>query len=110
MRGAETLTENSSDAMRALNQMLAQQAIQGDELRTELSTRIPLTHETLVGASNGAAKTVGEFNKMMEEGKFHGRSGDRRAVQPGAPPAGYWPEGGEAAKGAGPPWRVLVRR
>ena len=73
MRALNLSTENQRDAMRALNQMLSQQAIQGDELRTELGSSIPLTQK-LVEASNGAAKSVGEFNKMMEEGKFKGEA------------------------------------
>lgn len=73
MRALNLTTDNQRDASRALNQILSQQAIQGDELRTELGSRIPLT-QYLVEATNGAAKSLGEFNKMMEEGKFKGEA------------------------------------
>ena len=56
-----------------MTQMLAQQKIQGDELRTELSTRIPIM-KLLVEATAGAAKNQAEFNDMMDKGAFSGKA------------------------------------
>jgi tape measure domain-containing protein len=69
MRALGLSTEDQRGVMRAWNQMLQQGAIQGDELRNELGSRIPVM-QYLVEATNGAAKSQAEVNKMMEEGKL----------------------------------------
>jgi tape measure domain-containing protein len=65
--------EDQNDILRATTQILQQQAIQGDELKNEIGSRIPIMQK-LVEASNGAFKTQLEFNKAMEEGKLKGEA------------------------------------
>ena len=71
-RAMQLSSEEIAGAIRPLGQILNQQAIQGDEWRTEFGTRIPKSMQLLMEATNGAVKTTNELTKAMEEGKLKG--------------------------------------
>jgi len=71
-RAMQLSSEEIAGAIRPLGQILNQQAIQGDEWRTEFGTRIPKAMQLLLEATNGAVKTTNELTKAMEEGKLKG--------------------------------------
>jgi tape measure domain-containing protein len=72
-RAYQLSQEDMAGAIRPVVQILAQQKVQGDELRTELSTRIPVM-KLLVEATAGAAKNQQEFNDMMQKGQLEGKA------------------------------------